>query len=405
MAALFCGAAQAQPADLQTGGVFTMSNAPDGNMVVAFGRQADGRLVRIGEFPTGGAGSGSFEDAANGLVLGTAQGEASPNNHIEQAELLFAVNPRSNSITTFRITPGGLERVAVQPSGGKKPVSLTLNRGVLYVLHSAEATDDLIDSGGHIIPNCTTGTPSITGFRVAADGRLVPIEGSTRRLSGLGGSGCAQASFTPDGRVLVVTERLAKEEGPPGPMGDEGVIVTFTRNADGTLSEAPRVTEATGSGPFGFTFSKQGELYVTEQFDGPGGPALGAVAGYRVGGDGALTPTSASVKNGGTDTCWFVVTDDGRFGYASSFFGGGRITSYSLQGGLRVIKEDESPAVKEGAADLALSRDSRFLYQLGAFDGRINVFAVTNDGRLQLVQTVEGAGASPMAARSGLAAF
>ncbi len=53
--------------------------------------------------------------------------------------------------------------VEFQPSGSEKPVSVTVNRGVLYVLHSGEATDDLFDSEGVAIPNCTTGTPSITG--------------------------------------------------------------------------------------------------------------------------------------------------------------------------------------------------------------------------------------------------
>lgn len=92
--------------------------------------------------------------------------------------------------------------VELQPSGGEKPVSVTVNRGVLYVIHSGEATDDLFDSEGVAIPNCTTGTLSITGFTVTA-------------------RGCAQISFTPDGDVLLATERTANDEGAPGPDGDE----------------------------------------------------------------------------------------------------------------------------------------------------------------------------------------
>jgi 6-phosphogluconolactonase (cycloisomerase 2 family) len=88
---------------------------------------------------------------------------------------------------------------------------------------------------------------------VTPQGQLAPIVGSTRRLSGLGGSGCAQISFNPDGDVLVVTERTANEEGPPGPDGDEGVIVTFKRATSGLL-HGKTITDATGEGPFGFTF-------------------------------------------------------------------------------------------------------------------------------------------------------
>lgn len=392
--------------DLRRGGVFTMSNDRAGNSVVAFDRQEDGQLDRVGRFRTGGTGSGSFEDTANGLVLGTAQGEAAPNNLIEQSKLLFATNARSNNITVFKVRRKGLQRVGVEPSQGEKPVSVTVNRGVLYVLNSGEATDDLFDSEGNAIPNCTTGTPSITGFTVKQGGRLEPIPGSTRRLSGLGGSGCAQVSFNPDGNVLVVTERLANDQGAPGPEGDEGVINTFTRNPDGTLGQA-RVNDATGEGPFGFTFNKQGDLFTTEQSDGPLGPGRGAAAGYRVNSDGSLTPGSPSVGNGGTDTCWVVITDDGRYAYTTSFFADGRISSYRVMpgGGLELLEADAGgPDVTQGAADISLSADSRFLYQLNAFEGTINAFRVESDGGLEFIETVRATGPSEMAARLGLAA-
>ena len=399
------GTARATDYDLRHGGVFTMTNDRKENAVVAFGRRPDGRLVSAGRFGTGGTGSGSFEDTNNALVLGTDQGEAAPNNLIEQTELLFATNARSNSITVFKVERHGLRRVEVEPSGGRKPVSLTVNRGVLYVLNSGEATDDLFDSEGNVIPNCTTGTPSITGFRVHSDGQLDPIPGSTRRLSGAGGSGCAQLSFNPAGTVLVVTERLANDEGDPGAEGDEGVITTYTRRANGTLS-GPRTTDATGQGPFGFTFNKGGDLFVTEQFDGPMGPGLGAAAGYRVNADGSLIAASPSVGNGGTDTCWFVITDDGRYGYTTSFFGDGRISTYRTLpgGGLQLQTADAAANVELGASDISLSRASRFLYQLNSFNGRINMFRVGVDGGLTLVQTVDATGPSMMAGRIGIAA-
>jgi len=381
-----------------------MTNDRDSNDVVAFAHGSDGRLTRVGQFPTGGTGSGSFEDTANAMVLGSADGESAPNNLVDESQLLFVTNARSNDITVFAVEADGLRRVELEPSGGEKPVSLTVNGGVLYVLHSGEATDDLFDSEQHAIPNCTTGTPSITGFTVSSDGELSAIAGSTRRLSGLGGSGCAQVSFNPDGTVLVVTERSAKDEGAPGPMGDEGVIATYTRNADGTL-EGPTVTEATGEGPFGFTFNKDGDLYTSEQFDGPLGPDLGAAASYQVNGDGTLTPASPSVQNGGTDTCWFVITDDGQYGYTTSFFGDGRISIYDVGpgGALSLHTADASPEVSLGAADISLSQDSRYLYQLNAFEGTINVFGVESDGSLSFVEQIEATGPSKMAGRLGLA--
>ncbi|MDQ3553679.1 MAG: lactonase family protein [Chloroflexota bacterium] len=383
-----------------------MTNNRGANHIVAFDRRADGRLVRVGRFATGGTGSGSFEDTANSIVLGTSRGEAAPNNLIDDARLLFVTNARSNDITVFRIRRDHLEMVDLEPSRGEKPVSVTVNRGVLYVLHSGEATDDLFDSEGVAIPNCTTGTPSITGFTVTPEGQLTHIAGSTRRLSGLGGSGCAQVSFNPDGNVLVVTERTANDEGPAGPEGDEGVIVTFRRGASGLL-HGKTITDATGEGPFGFTFNKQGDLYTTEQFDGPLGPGEGAVASYRVNSDASLEAASPSVKNGGTDTCWFVITDDGRYGYATSFFGDGRISSYRVGSGgrLELLEADAGEDAGLGASDLTLSQDSDHLYQLNSFDGTINAFRVRADGGLQLIQTVQATKPSEMAARIGLAGF
>ncbi len=382
--------------DLRDGGVFSMSNGPDGNEVVAYYRAPDGSLTPAGSFATGGTGSGGFEDSANGLVLGTADGEAAPNNLRDEGRLLFATNAGSNTISVFRVRRNDLKLVEVQHSQGEKPVSITVNHGIAYVLNSGEFVDGLVP------PNCTTGNlPSVTGFTVKRSGELTPIPGSTRQLSGDPFSGCAQVSFNPDGTTLVVTERTARL--PNQAPDDEGVINTFVVNGDGTLGQQ-RVIDATGQGPFGFTFNKTGALLTTEQFDGPLGPGEGAAAGYVVNADGSLTPSSPSIKNGGTDTCWFVVTDDGRYGYSTSFFPDARISSYLVgtNGSLELL-EATAASVSTGASDISLSRDSDHLYQLNSFEGTISAFAVNDDGSLTFIQTVQAHAPSAMAAPLGLA--
>lgn len=398
LAAFGAGAVPAMAADLRAGAVFAASNDRAGNEIVAFSRGADGRLTPAGRFATGGRGSGSFEDTANGLVLGSHQGEASPNNLRGTGKLLFATNPGSDDITVFRVRADGLERVERQASGGEKPVSITVNRGIAYVLHSGETEDRLVP------PNCASGAlPSITGFRVAPDGELTPIPGSTRRLSGDEHSGCAQVSFDPSGRVLVVTERTARN-GLQAP-GDEGLITTFTLAEDGTPA-TQRTTDGTGEGPFGFTFTKQGTLLTTEQFDGPAGIGLGAVSAYAVGPDGTVTPTSGSVGNGGTDSCWVVATDDGKTAFAVSFFEGGRISSYAVGPDGSLALRDataDGGATQTGASDVGLSRDSRYLYNLNSFNGTIDAYRVDGDG-LQRIQQVQAHAPSPdEAAPIGLA--
>ncbi len=389
---------------LTRGAVFAMSNAREGNTVVAYERGRDGTLDEAGRFPTHGTGSGSFEDTANGLVLGTSQGEAAPNNLIELADgghqLLFVTNAGSNSISVFQVNPDGLKLVDVQGSGGEKPVSVTVNRGVVYVLNSGETNDDLFDADGNVIANCTTGDrPEISGFTVSPDGQLDEIPGSTRRLSNEEVSGCAQVSFDPTGSFLVVTERLSQpnllrqQTSDNERLDDEGVIDTFRINRNGRPTRR-RVIDATGQGPFGFTFAKNGNLLTTEQFDGSDGPGRGAATSYVTNPDGSLLRSAPSIQNGGTDTCWFVATDDQTLGFTTSFFGDGRISSYELDevGLVRLVdavatgETSADDGVAMGASDISLSGDSQYLYQLNSINGTINAFVNNGDGTLTAIE-------------------
>ena len=389
--------------DLRDGAVFAMSNAREGNVVVAYYRSDDGTLREAGRFETGGSGSGSFEDTAHALVLATAEGEIAPNNLVEPdgstEQYLLVTNAGSNSISVMAVEANGLALVDVQDSNGEKPVSVTVNDGLVYVLNSGETDDRLFDDAGEVIPNCTTGfLPAVTGFRMDVGGNLEPIADSTRQLSGESMSGCAQVSFDPSGELLVVTERLAQpavlnqQTSEKERLDDEGVIVTFDVADDG-LPGGGQLHDATGQGPFGFTFTKSGALLTTEQFDGPGpiGIERGAVASYVRNRDGmagmatlidgsmdgmqsSLLRSSPSEGNLGTDTCWIVASDNERVGFASSFFRDGRISAYVLDH-LGVVKIQRIIAsgpdrfndnVAMGASDLALSRDSTYLYQLNS---------------------------------------
>lgn len=388
------------PLDLRDGAVFSQSNDPHGNEVVAFNRAANGMLVRVGSFATGGTGSGGFEDSANGVVLGRSRGEASPNNNIQRGNRLFVTNAGSDSISVFKVFAGRLKLIQVQDSGAAKPVSLTVNDGIMYVLNSNEVKDGLIT------PNCAppnqSERPVLTGFTIGKGTLLAPLAGSTRVLSG--NSGCAQVSFNPAGTSLVVTERTATIDGQA--PGDEGVINVFDVEDDGLLGNR-KVYDATSSGPFGFTFTKDGDLLTSEQNDGIEGPGLGSAAGYRLSANGTLTPAGPSAPNGGTDSCWFVVTDNGRYGYVSSFFGDGQISSYEVADNANltlIAGEADGGSSHEGASDLALSRNSDYLYALNSFAGTIDSYLVESDGSLVLIDSDAAHAPSTMAAPMGLAA-
>ena len=74
--------------------MFGQTNDAVANEVVAYQRSADGTLSEPQTVPTGGQGSGTVEDSANGLVLANRSGDTSPNNLNGSARFLFVTAAR-----------------------------------------------------------------------------------------------------------------------------------------------------------------------------------------------------------------------------------------------------------------------------------------------------------------------
>ncbi|HEY0640012.1 MAG TPA: beta-propeller fold lactonase family protein [Pseudonocardiaceae bacterium] len=399
------GEAQADPAaapeqgapNLLDGAVFLQSNDAKANEVVAFARAADGTLTEMGRYPTGGTGSGTVEDVSQGLLLGSSAGEFSPTRVVDKPELLFAPNAGSNTITTFRVKPDGLEMASHVPSGGEKPISVTVANGFLYVLNSGEVDDRFVVGPETAIENCTTGQlPSVTGFKVSPDGVLEQIPGSTRLLSGTHDSGCAQIGFSRDGKVLIVTERRAEKIDEASGF-HKGAIITWQVRPDGTLTNQ-QINEPTGNGPYAFTTTPDGTLLMAEQNGAHGNPYGGFVASYSVNGDGTVTGLGPSVATGGTDTCWITVSRDGTLAFATSPFDTAAISSYTVgrDGNMTRLHEAASAAdgkdqvndgVGIGILDLALSQDDKFLYTIDALNGVLHGFSVNDNGTLAKINS------------------
>lgn len=416
-------AAAAKPAyDLRNGAVFVGSNEATGNKIVAFVRNPNGTVKEIGRYATGGTGSGSFEDSSKSLVLGTVKGESSPTPITDKADYLFVANAGDSTISVLKVLADRLQLVSRVPSGGEKPVSVTVSNNLLYVLNSGEESDQLIVGpqslgAAAVLENCTSGQlPSVTGFRVAANGTLSQIADSTRILSGERDSGCSQAQFTPDGKTLVVAERRQGKTA-PDKSAPKGGFVTYPVRADGTLGPKTMAVPS-GNGPFGFSFLKDGTLLSTEQ-NGPN-PGAGQVSTYTVNPDGSLTATAPVIQTGGSDTCWIVADTQQKLAFASSAMGGGAITSFSIgKDGKLTLLHQAATAVDgrsandgnpDGLTDLALSRDGKYLYQLNSIFGGMDVYQVNSNGTLTAVEQhqvfilqlpFEGGQLTPM----GIAAF
>src|SRR5687768_6085829 len=154
--------------------VYVQTNAADGNEVLAFKRDADGRLAQIERFATGGRGTGEAHLASQGSMVLSRDGRG-----------LLVVNAGSDDVSLFALEEGGLGLTDRVASGGAMPTSMAVHEDLVYVLNN--------------------GTPNITDFTIVG-GRLVELEGSARRLSA-DGADPAQVAFSPEGRSLVVTER------------------------------------------------------------------------------------------------------------------------------------------------------------------------------------------------------
>ena len=237
----------------------------------------------------------------------------------------------SNTVTSFRITAGGLSRIGTVPSGST-PISVAVHGDRLYALSGA-------------------------------------------------GTGPAQVAVTPEGNQLVITKKATN------------LINVITLDAAGRPTSLTAVASA-GAVPFGFDFDNKGHLLVSEA-------AVSTASSYDVA-DAGLTTISASIATTENAACWLVATNTGKYAYTGN--GGG---SLSISG-FRVRKDaslalltpgGKTGVTPAGVSDLALSRNSQFLYgRLG--NGSVAGFTVNHDGSLTAAGVAGGlpAGAAGIAA-------
>lgn len=333
------------------GAVYTLTNEAAGNRVVAFSRYSNGTLSLVDSYSTQGLGSSNSLGSQGALALSS------------NTRWLFAVNAGSNDVTVFSVDPVGVTFVHKVSSGGIRPISLTTAKDMLYVLNAG-------------------GNGNITGFKVGGNGHLTPIPGSTQPLSG-NATDPAQVEFSSDGKLLAVTEKATN------------MIDIYTVNRNGTVNP-PIVHPSAGQTPFGFVFGKAGKLIVSEAF---GGAVNGSAASsYLVERDGRLNVVSASATTHQTAACWLVLTNNERYAYTANA-GSESITGYRVtpDGSLNLLDADGRTGVTgtgRRPLDMALNKNSRFLYVLTGGVRGINSFETNTDGSLTPVQTVDGLSAN-----------
>jgi len=354
--------AQDDPEEPQGGTVYLMNNQATGNTIVAFHRGEDGSLTRIEEVSTGGFGSGPIPlpppvggpnplDSQDGLLLD------------EHGRLLMAVNAGSNDISALAVTRAGLRLVDRVPSGGEYPVSIASHHGLVYVLNSH-------------------GQPNITGFSLDRSGKLHVIPDSTRG-AGAPGTAPAQVMFSPDGDLLIVTERLAN------------FIDVFRVGENGQTELRARLASNNHT-PFAATLGRHHIMALSESNESSpriAVPQGGSVSTYRFTDDDTLEPVSKAVPDNQSGTCWVRITPDGQFAFAANT-GSGSISSYSVSknGDLTLL---QSVAADTGGhfsvpVDIGITQDGNYIYVLSSLIGTLQGYRIESDGSLTQVVSIRG---------------
>jgi 6-phosphogluconolactonase (cycloisomerase 2 family) len=297
-------------------------------------------------YETGGRGSG-------GLIapLGSQGALTLSQDHT----LLFAVNAGSGTVSVFRVRNSRLFLIDEITAAGSEPVALAQRGNLVYVL----------DAGGQ---------GSVTGYRLQYDGTLTQIENSTAFLTPFGGgSGAGSLSISPNGRFLLVTERVAN------------TVDAFPINADGTLGTEV-TTPSLAPEAFAGEFTPSGFAVVAQ--------SSGSVTSYSLGANGAYTAITPSISTQGAATCWIRVTPSGRYLYTSNT-ASANISGFSISGtgALTPIGSTVVGAFAPGSfnLDLATSSDGKFLYTIESAAGAIGAFSIGAGGQLTSVgEVVEG---------------
>ena len=150
--------------DRQT--VYTLSNSPAGNAVLAF-THANGALTPAGSFPTGGNGTGAG--------LGS-QGRSSS----ARTASLFAVDAASNTISMFAVKhDGSLECRRRRPAARRRSASPSSKKGALTLLSppttigaGSHPLDEAVSRNGDWLYDLVDGFHQLQAFRVNGNGSL-----------------------------------------------------------------------------------------------------------------------------------------------------------------------------------------------------------------------------------------
>lgn len=333
--------------------VYTLSNASTGNGVAAYLRGSSGNLSRKGTYATGANGTGAGLGSQGALAYDA------------KTQRFFAVNTGSSSISMLALDGAGdMTSMSTVASGGMRPVSITVNDGIVYVANQGDTA-------------ATNVGANISGFRVVGNA-LVPIAGSTRPLSATTDVRPTDIEFTPDGKYLVVAERFANK------------LDTFAV-VNGVAQPGTFQTSA-GMQPFAFDFSPEGHLVVAEV--GSGAANGSTASSYSIDTSGTLTPITSALPTLQTAACWLVTA--GGYAYIANAASANITGLVIAENGVLSLRDASgiTATTAAGSIDLAVPPDRGYLYALAGNPRQIHIFSINSDGSLAAMPALPGAPAA-----------
>lgn len=278
--------------------LYTSSNDPTANTIIAYTRASDGSLTPLSGSPYDLKGQGFANPTEN---IGPADDDqqiiSSPDRR-----LLFAVNSGSNTIAVMRInSDGSLAHVSGSPfnCGGTNPFGLHLLNGKLYCVNKNVASGT---AGG-------SGVPCYTVFNVASDGTLTQNLGAT--VLSPAGSSAAQILSSANNKVMFTNDFF-------GPLVGAGTIRSYTIGTDGLLTQVGSALTVPFTAPSGtdpafvpfYTLTQGVQVHPTQGLFYACAPIPGKIAVYSFDNSGAMS-YSGMAQSSGVLPCWIKFNASG----------------------------------------------------------------------------------------------
>ncbi|MGK0272750.1 MAG: 6-phosphogluconolactonase [Cocleimonas sp.] len=390
-----------------TGAVYTATNHAQENSIIAYQQFDDGTLNKIGEYKTGGKGTGFIELSGMPYDPGAGHPGSDGFDPLESTYALWrtpdsknilVANAGNGTVSSLRVNKDfSLSLNNVVDTGDTKPLAIATHGKLVYV-----ASLTSFNKG------------NLRGYFIDAKGILTSIPYSKKYLKGRPSS----IEFTPDGQFLVAVEVIT------------GAIHSYKVSDDGTLLRISTIqSPVAGKGrflpiPIGTKIvSKNGKNYllVTEArlvdargnfksstdenkkkypFQSRYEGQTGSVTSYEINQYGELLIISPdvmagkSIWDGQQTTCWITASKNGRYAWATNPFTSS-ISSFNInkQGKLELSEEIayQAPNYDEYFTDIDLSADGDYVNILSGNTGTVWVYAINHKtGSLELVSYYDG---------------